>query len=139
MSSLLKSRIIDHELCVYEYGRRNLQHYPIGMSVLYSAQYTHMYIGVLCTNLPQILCLLFCSTINTRILKHLAEAEKSTFHGELSFKRSEGTAGLTVATREYELITEAHAQLSIVRNCSRYSLRVCLGEGKQLAGGGGQQ
>ncbi len=33
-----------------------------------------------------------------RILKHLLEAEKSTFRGELSFQRSECTAGLTVAT-----------------------------------------
>jgi hypothetical protein len=50
-------------------------------------------------------------------------------------------------SREYELITEAHTQLSVVGNCSRSSLRVCLGEGKQLAergrsavirGGGGQ-
>ncbi len=31
-------------------------------------------------------------------------------------------------TREYELITEAHAQLSVVWNCSRSSLRVCLGQ-----------
>ncbi len=31
-----------------------------------------------------------------RILKHLVEAEKSTFQGELSFQRSECTAGLTV-------------------------------------------
>jgi hypothetical protein len=38
--------------------------------------------------------------------------------------------------REYELITEAHAKLSVVRNCSKSSLHVCLGEGKQLAGGG---
>jgi hypothetical protein len=38
--------------------------------------------------------------------------------------------------REYELITEAHAKLSVVGNCSRSSLRVCLGEGEQLAGGG---
>jgi hypothetical protein len=33
-----------------------------------------------------------------RILKHLVEAEKSTFLGELSFERSECTAGRTVAT-----------------------------------------
>ncbi len=33
-----------------------------------------------------------------RILEHLLEAEKSTFRGELSFQRSECTAGLTVAT-----------------------------------------
>jgi hypothetical protein len=33
-----------------------------------------------------------------RILKHLLEAEKSTFQGELSFQRSECTAGLTVAS-----------------------------------------
>jgi hypothetical protein len=33
-----------------------------------------------------------------RILKHSMEAEKSTFQGELSFQRSECTAGLTVAT-----------------------------------------
>ncbi len=32
-----------------------------------------------------------------RILKHSMEAEKSTFHGELSFQRSECTAGFTVA------------------------------------------
>jgi hypothetical protein len=33
-----------------------------------------------------------------RIRKHSVEAEKSTFRGELSFQRSECTAGLTVAT-----------------------------------------
>ncbi len=33
-------------------------------------------------------------------------------------------------------MTEAHAKLSVVRNCSISSLFVCLGEGKQLAGGG---
>jgi hypothetical protein len=33
-------------------------------------------------------------------------------------------------------MTEAHAKLSIVQNCSKSSLRVCLGEGKQLAGRG---
>ncbi len=33
-----------------------------------------------------------------RILKHIVEAEKSTFQRELSFQRSECTAGLTVAT-----------------------------------------
>jgi hypothetical protein len=38
--------------------------------------------------------------------------------------------------REYELMTEAHAKLFVIRNCSKSSLRVCLGEGKQLAGGG---
>jgi hypothetical protein len=38
--------------------------------------------------------------------------------------------------REYELMTEAHAKLSVVRNCSRFSLHVCLGEGEQLAGRG---
>jgi hypothetical protein len=32
-----------------------------------------------------------------RILKHLVEAEKLTFQGELSFQRSKCTAGLTVA------------------------------------------
>jgi hypothetical protein len=32
-----------------------------------------------------------------QILKHLLEAEKSTFWGELSFQRSECTAGLTMA------------------------------------------
>jgi hypothetical protein len=41
-----------------------------------------------------------------------------------------------VPSREYELMTEAHAKLSVVRNCSKSSLHVCLGEGKQLAGGG---
>jgi hypothetical protein len=29
-------------------------------------------------------------------------------------------------TRAYELITEAHAKLSVVGNCSKSSLRVCL-------------
>jgi hypothetical protein len=33
-------------------------------------------------------------------------------------------------------MTEAHAKLSVVRNCSKSSLLVFLGEGKQLAGGG---
>ncbi len=33
-----------------------------------------------------------------RILKHLVGAEKSTFQGELSFQRSECTAGLTMAS-----------------------------------------
>ncbi len=33
-----------------------------------------------------------------RILKHLLEAEKSTFRGEPSFERSECTAELSVAT-----------------------------------------
>ncbi len=33
-----------------------------------------------------------------RIRKHLVEAEKSTFQGELFFQRSECTAGLTVAS-----------------------------------------
>jgi hypothetical protein len=33
-------------------------------------------------------------------------------------------------------MTEAHAKLSVVRNCSISSLYVCLGEGKQLAGRG---
>ncbi len=49
--------------------------------------------------------------------------------------------------REYELMTKAHAKLTVVRNCSRSSFSVCLGEGKQLmgsgwsavAGGGGRQ
>jgi hypothetical protein len=39
-------------------------------------------------------------------------------------------------SREFELMTEAHAKLSVIRNCSKASLRVCLGEGKQLAGRG---
>jgi hypothetical protein len=38
--------------------------------------------------------------------------------------------------REYELMTEAHAKLSAIRNCSRSSLRVCIRERKQLAGRG---
>jgi hypothetical protein len=42
----------------------------------------------------------------------------------------------TLSAREYELITEAHAKLSVVRNWSRSSHHVCLGEGKQLASGG---
>jgi hypothetical protein len=34
--------------------------------------------------------------------------------------------------REYELITEAHAQLSVIRNCSRFSLPVyCLPQGEE--------
>jgi hypothetical protein len=32
-------------------------------------------------------------------------------------------------------MTEDHAKLSVVRNSSKSSLRVCLGEGKQLVGG----
>jgi hypothetical protein len=39
----------------------------------------------------------------------------------------------TPYSKEYELMTEAHAKLSVVRNCSKSSLRVCLGEGKHLA------
>ncbi len=33
-------------------------------------------------------------TFRARILKHLLEAEKSTFHEELSFQRSQSTTGL---------------------------------------------
>jgi hypothetical protein len=33
-------------------------------------------------------------------------------------------------------MTEAHAKLFVLRNCSRSLLRVCLGMGEQLAGGG---
>ncbi len=48
-----------------------------------------------------------------------------------------GRTYCTVCTREYELMTEAYAKLSVVRNCSRSYLCVCRGgEGKQLAGGG---
>jgi hypothetical protein len=39
-------------------------------------------------------------------------------------------------TREYELMTEAHAKISVVRKCSKSSLHVCLGEGNQLVGSG---
>jgi hypothetical protein len=48
-----------------------------------------------------------------QILKHLVETEKSTFQGELSFQRSESTAGLTVATILCVLIVSkgGHAQL----------------------------
>jgi hypothetical protein len=42
--------------------------------------------------------LLMSNIYRVRILKHSMEAEKSTFEGELSFHRSECTAGLTVAT-----------------------------------------
>jgi hypothetical protein len=42
----------------------------------------------------------------------------------------------SVPCREYESMTEAHAKLSVIRNCSKSSQRVCLGEGKQLAGRG---
>jgi hypothetical protein len=41
---------------------------------------------------------LYSNSARARILKHLLEAEKSTFQGEPSFQRSECTAGLTVAT-----------------------------------------
>jgi hypothetical protein len=44
--------------------------------------------------------------------------------------------GQRVNSRDYELMTEANAKLSVVGNCSRSSLLVCLGEGTQLAGGG---
>ncbi len=40
----------------------------------------------------------FWPLVRARILKHSMEAEKSTFQAELSFQRSECTAGLTVAT-----------------------------------------
>ncbi len=38
--------------------------------------------------------------------------------------------------REYELMTEAHAKLSVVRNCSRSSLPVCSGGGETAGGRG---
>jgi hypothetical protein len=38
------------------------------------------------------------SGLRAQILKHLLEAEQSTLQGELSFQRSECTAGLTVAS-----------------------------------------
>jgi hypothetical protein len=38
------------------------------------------------------------SLLGARILKHLVEAKKLAFLGELSFQRSECTADLTVAT-----------------------------------------
>ncbi len=49
--------------------------------------------------------------------------------------------------REIELMTKAHAKLSVIGNCSRSSLPVCLGEGdtagvrgwSAVAGGGGRQ
>jgi hypothetical protein len=40
-------------------------------------------------------------------------------------------------TREYELITEAHAQISVILNCSRFSLPVCSGGGETAGRGGG--
>ncbi len=44
------------------------------------------------------------------------------------------TSCLPAISREYEFITEAHAQLFVVWNCYRY-LSVCaLGKGEQLAG-----
>jgi hypothetical protein len=36
--------------------------------------------------------------------------------------------------REYELITEAHAQLSVIGNSSRASFRLCLGGGETAGG-----
>jgi hypothetical protein len=52
--------------------------------------------------LPRSLRILWYSTrygvARARILKHLMEPEKSTFRGELSFQRSESTAGFTLAT-----------------------------------------
>ncbi len=39
----------------------------------------------------------------------------------LTFKRLKAFTFNSSETREYELMTEAHAQLSIVRNCSRSS------------------
>jgi hypothetical protein len=41
-------------------------------------------------------------------------------------------------SREYKLITEAQAQLSVVGKCSRSSLPVCLGGGETAGGGGGK-
>jgi hypothetical protein len=47
-----------------------------------------------------------------------------------------GTLFQCILPREYELLTEAYAKLSVVRKCSKSSVRVCLGEGNQLAGEG---
>jgi hypothetical protein len=40
----------------------------------------------------------YSTQTRARILKHLLEAEKSTFREELSFQRSESTIGLLQAT-----------------------------------------
>jgi hypothetical protein len=52
----------------------------------------------------------------------------------------------TDTTREYELMTEAHAKLSVIRNCFKSSLRVSRGGEtaggwgwSAVAGGGGRQ
>ncbi len=38
--------------------------------------------------------------------------------------------------KEYELLTEAHAQLFVVGNCSRFCLPVCSGGGETAGGWG---
>jgi hypothetical protein len=43
---------------------------------------------------------------------------------------------LICSGREYELITEAHAQLSVAWNCSRFCLPVCSGGGETAGGHG---
>jgi hypothetical protein len=59
------------------------------------------------------------------------------------FDHSNQTIFFTVPVREYELITEAHAQLSVGRNCSRSSLRVLYVWGRENSWlvwwGGGQR
>jgi hypothetical protein len=46
------------------------------------------------------------------------------------------SVSLILWSREYELITEAHAQLSVIRNCSRSSLTMS-GGGETASGGAG--
>ncbi len=43
------------------------------------------------------------------------EAEKSTFHGELSFQSSECTAGLTVATVIFMLVVNTILCLQLIK------------------------
>ncbi len=56
------------------------------------------------------------NVFRARILKHLLEAEKSTFRDELSFQRLECTAGYTVATILYALYFKDFYVLTIYKN-----------------------
>jgi hypothetical protein len=59
-----------------------------------------------------------------RILKHLLEAEKSTFWGELSFQRSECTAELTVATILCVLYFKDFSVLTVWKNDATFAFYI---------------
>jgi hypothetical protein len=75
-----------------------------------SIVYTHVYVNIV--YVLYILCW-------AQILKHLLEAEKSTFRGELTFQRLESTAGLTVATILCVLYFKDFSVLTVWTNKTR--------------------